>query len=49
VLLKLARFALRESRTREELLDRAARIIAAALGGDLSKVFERFRRERSTF
>lgn len=41
VLLKLALFALRESRTREELLDHAARITAAALGGDLSKVLER--------
>lgn len=41
VLLKLALFALRESRTREELLDQAARITAAALGGDLSKVLER--------
>jgi two-component sensor histidine kinase len=41
VLLNLALFALRESRTREELLDQAARITAAALGGDLSKVLER--------
>lgn len=40
-LLDLALFALRAARTREELLEEAARITAAALGGDLSKVLER--------
>lgn len=40
VLLELALFALRATRTREDLLDHAARITAAALGGDLAKVLE---------
>lgn len=41
VLLELALYALRATRTREELLDQAVRITAAALGGDLAKVLER--------
>ncbi len=41
VLLELALYAIRATRTREELLDQAVRITAAALGGDLAKVLER--------
>lgn len=40
ILLELALYALRETRTREDLLDQATRITAAALGGNLAKVLE---------
>ncbi len=39
-LLELAFYALRETRTPEELLDQAACITTAAMGGDLVKVLE---------